>query len=57
MNNFIDTQSLTPETIPQIWSLVSAVDVPTAVDHVAISFQGQAPGPEQLFYKPYPILD
>ncbi len=40
MKKFIDTQSLKPETIAQIWRLVSAVDVPTAVGHVAISFQG-----------------
>ncbi len=40
MNKFIDTPSLKPETIAQIWSLVSAVDMPTAIGHVAISFQG-----------------
>ena len=40
MNKFIDTQSLKSETIAQIWSLVSAVDMPVAVGHVAFSFQG-----------------
>ena len=40
MNKLIDTQSLKPETIAQIWSLVSAVDMPVAVGHVASSFQG-----------------
>jgi ornithine carbamoyltransferase len=40
MNKFIDTQSLKPDTITRIWSLVSAVDMPAAVGHVAISFQG-----------------
>jgi len=40
MNKLIDTQSLKSETLSQIWSLVSAVDVPPAVGHVAFSFQG-----------------
>jgi ornithine carbamoyltransferase len=40
MNKLIDTQSLKPETIAQIWSLVSADDVPAAAGHVAFSFQG-----------------
>ena len=40
MKKFIDTQSLKLETIAQILRLVSAVDVPAAVGHVAVSFQG-----------------
>lgn len=40
MNNLIDTQSLESEAIEQIWRLVSAVDTPNAVGHVALSFQG-----------------
>jgi len=40
MKKLIDTQSLKPEAIARIWSLVSAVDVPAAVGHVAFSFQG-----------------
>ena len=40
MKKFIDTQSLKPETIAQIWRLVSAVDMPAVDGHVAVSFQG-----------------
>ena len=40
MNKLIETQSLKPEAIAQIWRLASAVDTPPPVGHVAISFQG-----------------
>jgi ornithine carbamoyltransferase len=40
MNKLLDTQSLKPEAITQIWSLVSAVDLPAVDGHVALSFQG-----------------
>ena len=40
MNNLIETQSLESEAIEQIWKLVSAVNPPNNVGHVAFSFQG-----------------
>ena len=40
MKNLIDTQSIKPESIERIWSLVPAVDTLADVGPVACSFQG-----------------